>query len=132
MPLIAQVLVALDEDGIAARDEEPGRGVAREVPVERERFSRVLGARNGPTARLPPIRAPGSRKGPASFTRRRRPPLPIFSSGRRTVSLGRLLELPSAHPSRLRARPQFEGIQARDHEGQDRRCDERQQCPSRE
>ena len=35
MPIIAAVLVALDEDRFAARDEEAGRRIAREIVVER-------------------------------------------------------------------------------------------------
>ena len=34
MAIVAPVLVALDEDRVAARDEEPGGRVAREVPVQ--------------------------------------------------------------------------------------------------
>src|SRR3989442_8849124 len=34
MAIVAPVLVALDEDRVATRDEEPGGRVAREVPVE--------------------------------------------------------------------------------------------------
>ena len=35
MPIVAAVLVALEEDRFAARDEEAGRRVAREIVVER-------------------------------------------------------------------------------------------------
>jgi hypothetical protein len=36
MPIVPGVLVALDEERVPARDDEPGRGVAREVVLERE------------------------------------------------------------------------------------------------
>ena len=42
MPVVPRVLVALDEDRVAAGDEEPGGGVAREVVVERECSSLIL------------------------------------------------------------------------------------------
>ena len=35
MPIVAAVLVALDEDRVAARDEEAGGRIARQVVVER-------------------------------------------------------------------------------------------------
>jgi len=49
MPIVPGVLVALDEERVAARDDEPGRGVAREVVVAREGFAcvRVVKGRFG-------------------------------------------------------------------------------------
>jgi len=42
MPIVPGELVALDKERVAARDDEPGRGVAREVVVEREGFACVF------------------------------------------------------------------------------------------
>src|SRR5580765_4109185 len=42
MPIVPRVLVALEEDRVAPRDEESGRGVAREVVVESERLAILL------------------------------------------------------------------------------------------
>jgi hypothetical protein len=47
MPIVPRVLVALEEDRVAPRDEEPGRGVAPEVVVEGERLAIVLVADDG-------------------------------------------------------------------------------------
>jgi hypothetical protein len=35
MPIVPRVLIPLDEDCVTARDEQAGRGVARQVVVER-------------------------------------------------------------------------------------------------
>ena len=42
MPIVPGVLVPLDEERLAARDDEPSRGVAREIVVEREGFACVF------------------------------------------------------------------------------------------
>jgi hypothetical protein len=42
MPIRPRILVALDEDGVTTRDEEPGGRVARKVVVERARLALVL------------------------------------------------------------------------------------------
>ena len=38
MSVVPRVLIAFDEDRVAAGDEEPGSGVAREVVIEGERW----------------------------------------------------------------------------------------------
>jgi hypothetical protein len=42
MPIVPRVLIALDQDRVAARDEQPGGGVARQVVVERAGLRLVL------------------------------------------------------------------------------------------
>ena len=53
MPIVPRVLVALEEDRVAPRDEEPGRGAAREVVVEGERLAIMLVADDGLGGRRP-------------------------------------------------------------------------------
>ena len=96
MPIVPAVLVALDEDRFAARDEEPGRRVAREVVVERECLA--PDTRSGLPARRP--RAPdatawwrgeptGLRKsGRDDFESQRGTGFERRSSGRRSDSPG--------------------------------------------
>ena len=45
MPVVPAVLIALEEDRVAARDEEPRGGVTREVIVDAEGLSVELVAR---------------------------------------------------------------------------------------